>query len=900
MNGAGREDPKGPVQRVIAEEPDKGQLSTVAAEAAQPDRAPALIAVSEVVAKGLAEASDGCESSGFRGFETVLGSELLALGGAELGYVAKFFDNFAEKMGFTDAPFFKHGPCLEHFRRSFSEFHVYLERQIAQIEELRGRAILFNAFSDNWQNLVQEAAYYAFFVHYGATRSGEEDAAGNPRDYIYHPIRAAFKVMGKRMWYLAEPEFVAEILHDTREDVHKGMLAVLMADDYALDVFALSSNITQLHRFTREAKRTCKPQALDLLDEMEAHFDLEASASREKDLKVSELIALLTKTSSNRSRAFLQMVAEILKYDKSGRLFEAAVALDVCKACDRFDNSVSLSPEGSSGQIKNETAYLFLARAIALQAWNEVDWWHDYLVRVDPAARRWLSDLIRNEAQRREERGRKVQKRSEAKKTDGIDSKDGMALQSEVPVESPATLMDDFRAEFCYELRDFLFRKKICTTFREGLLVEFPNHVFSEMCKDKNIRHERFDYGVRRILNGLFEDANVSGRIFDLLYGAVFFIEFDKLLIDNFYARIISALDVALKDELPDDPRRQEVLDEKDFGLQFRAIGVCYEDFDKIRAKASSRSLEKTFRHYVIFYPMRTNRALCEAAAQVFKALCPDDLDKDHMKRPELTNDLGKRIVAPENRYGVPLIANGKSRKYGVVIWGIFKHQRDAIATFHGDYHLGKFDFGNEGLRAEARQRVEAFYRKVAPEAVHLQKQYALVDRFGAGVAEDAEPNDVRFWTKLGLGAAKVGKFLAEIAGRGDVNEVFLKKLKVGRLQIDEAETMRGFLDKQVLLLFMYKEEREFVVNGRKMSALVPREMTDEQALCFICPVMCLGRKVNKVSEGVFEIEAGPFRKPIFDNQTAFIDVMLDDYKRELISDELTAWRDDSVRRGRR
>lgn len=799
MNGAGDKDRQGLGQKTGLVDADLGHKEVVPVSVdAPPDVASgdpnvlgAVVAGAEDVrSKATREAREGRDLNGFEG---VLGAELLASGGAELQYVARFFDRFAEQMGLTESPFFRHQPCLEHFRRSFQEFQVYLERQIAQIEELRERAIAFNEFSNDWQSLMKEAAYYAFFVHYGATRSGETGASGKPRDYIYHPIRAAFKVMGKRLWYLAEPEFVAEIAHDTREDVHKGMLAVLMADERALSTFAAGSDTKDLHKFTREAKKSRKPEALGLLDEMESHLGSKAFASGEKDLTVTELIALLTKKSDNRSRSFLQLIAEILKYDKSGRLFEAAVALDILKACDRFDNSVSLSPGISSGQIKNETAYLFLARAIALEAWNEVDWWHDYLMKVDPAARKVLSDLIRQQPVRRvrgAKRGR----------PDASSLADSDSRQPDLKPESPATLKDEFRTEF----RDAL--------------------------------------------------------------------------------RVASS--------------RQDLVEGRDYVLEFREIGMRYEDLEKARAKASKGHLAKTFRNYVIFYPARTDRGLCEAAAHVFQQLCPDDLLREQSKSPLLTTDLGKLIVA--NRCGVPLVANGRSKKYGVVIWGIMKHQRDAITKFHGDYHLGKFDLGNPEAQGKARERVEDFYREVAPEVAHLQTQYALVERFGAGVAEDAEPKHVGVWTRLALALVKVGKSIGKSFGGGDANEEFLKKLKVGSLQPDDAEVIRFVLDRQVLLLFMYKEERKLTLNGMEVTGLVPREVTDEQALCFMAPVACLGRRIKKIRDGVFEIETGPFSEATCHRQADFITNMLANYRRELLADESGAWRNESVRRGKR
>lgn len=740
---------------------------------------------------------EGIDGANFKGFENLLGEEFLSDSEPELQYVAKFFDRFAEQMGLAGAEFFKHEACQEHFRHSLREFQDYLESKLEGIEDLKDKAVTFNEFSHNWRELVTTAAYYAFFVHYGATRSGEKDLEGRPRPYIYHPLRAACKVMGGRVWYLMEPEFAAEVAHDTREDVHKGMLAVLMADKRTLDEFAERSDGGFLKQFATEGKKKHKPQALALLDEMEAHLTGMAHYTNAKDLRVDELIRLLTKKGENRNRSFLHMLAGILEYDKEGRLFEAAVVLDILKACDRFDNSASDSPSSAFSQIKDETAYLFLARAIALRAWNEVDWWHDYLAKVDPAVRKKLASLIQAEERARQPKQAKPrgQERALAAKSTPVP-----------PEETPSN------------------EKVRNVSLKDEFTNEFHNAI-----------------------------RTAAGR---------------------------------------------ELVQGRDYVLEFREIGLRYEDIDTATASATKGELAKTFRNYVIFYPLRTDRDLCQAAAEVFQQLCPKDLNKALLKSPYLTTDLGRRVVA--NRCGVSLVENGKSNKYGVVIWGIFKHQRDAVKNFHGDYHLGRFDLGNDDARSEARGNVETFYRRLAPEIAHLQKQYALVDRFEAGVRDEAKPEDVGGWVKFLLALAKLGKSLGEVVGAGDFHEQFLEKLKVGPLAPDDAERIRWFLDKQVLLLFMEKEERQVVVNGRKITGFVPPRVNEEQALCFLCPVPYLGRKVRKTKDGHFEIEPGPFRESLCHQQTAFMNAILGDYKNVLLSHELAAWRGDSVQQGKR
>lgn len=834
-------------------------------------------------------ASESGEVTGFSGFEKVLGAEILGAGGEELTYVTRFFDDFVEGMGLQDSEFFRHAECQEHFRQAFAEFRIYLDRQIKDIEDLTNEAVHFHQFFDNWQSLMRMAGYYAFFVHYGATRSGEKDSSDKPKQYVYHPVRSAFKIMGKRMWYLSEPEFVAAILHDTREDAHKGMLAVLTADKNALDHFAADSDTSYLARFARQAKTIRRPEALRFFAQMEAYFDDQVSRSGKQELSVSELLTLLTKKSDNRSRAFLRMMGDILQYDRSGRLFEAAVALDVVKASDRFDNTSSESPGHSASRIKEETAYLFLARAIAMGAWNQVDWWHDYLIKFDPWARKTLSDLIRGVPAKPAGRGKGG--RGRQKCADDLPA----VVSAEVAngsVEAPSvTLKDEFRREFHELLLDELFCDELCASFHsEVTSTNAINRLIPEASS--------FPEFIRGIFSRIFPnyDQDFLKQFSDLFFAngfvdAVADFEEDALF-DLLEARFVAILsNDAVAGQLKSDPRRAMVLDRRGYVLAFRPIGDRYENIYSLQAHARRGTLQKTFRNYVIPYSILTDRALSEAIARVMCGLCPHDLDRGHLRRPELRTDLGSRIVNSGSRYGVSIDAHGKSPKYGVVVWGVPKHQREAVEIFHGDYHLGKFDLGSDPAKASARDRVEGFYRKVAPEVVSLQKQYGLVDRFAAGVSEGASVKEVGGWIKIAL--AKVGGLLK---GK-DITEKILSGLKVGPLKNEVAEKVRAFLDKQVLLLFMYKEERRLVINGKEVKGLVPKKLNDEQAACFLCPLVCLGRRLEKVSDGVFQVHSGSFNEGIYRSQLNCVDTLLGDYRRELISDELSAWRDDSVRR---
>lgn len=836
------------------------------------------------------------EVEGFSGFEMVLGAEILEAGGEDLAYVARFFDGFVEKMGLQDSEFFRHAECQEHFRQAFAEFRVYLDRQIKDIEDLTKEAVHFHQFSENWQNLLRTAAYYAFFVHYGATRSGEKDASGKPKQYVYHPVRSAFKIMGKRMWYLSEPEFVAAILHDTREDAHKGMLAVLTADKNALDRFAADCDTSFLSRFARQAKGGKRSEALSHFAEMESYFDDQVARSGRQALSVSELLTLLTKKSDNRSRAFLQMMGYILQYDGKGRLFEAAVALDVVKASDRFDNTSSESPSHSASRIKDETVYLFLVRAIAMGAWNQVDWWHDYLVKLDPEVRKDLSSLIRG-ASIRPVSGREKGGRRRQRCADDLPA----VVPAEVAygsVEAPsATLKDGFREEFHELLLDELFCDQLCALFHSE--VDAANDLNKLFPEDSD-----FEGRLRGIFSRVFANYDqVFFEQFSDLFFADRFVEklrrqdkeFLLDLLDRRFSEILHS--DAVFDQLRTDSQRAGVLNDRRYVLVFREIGDRYESMGRVQAHARQGTLGKTFRNYVISYSIGTDMALSEAIARVMRRLCPDDLDRSHLRRPELRTDLGKRIVDPGNRYGVYIDAHGKSSKYGIVIWGIFKHQRAAVATFHGDYHLGRFDLGSDSANVQARDRVEGFYRKVAPEVTYLQRQYALVDCFAAGVSEGASVGDVGAWTKVALVLAKAGKSISRVFASRDVSERVLKGLKVGVLQNEVAEKVRAFLDKQVLLLFMYKEERRLVINGKEVKGLVPKRLNDEQAACFLCPLVCLGRRLEKVSDGGFQVHSGHFNEGIYRSQLNCVDTLLGDYRRELISDELSAWRDDSVRR---
>jgi hypothetical protein len=326
-----------------------------------------------------------------------------------------YFDEIVRELGLEDAPLLNDPEIREDLRGRLHEFMQYVDSKLDSVElRVKGSEGCSN-FSENWRSNLKYACYCAFFIHYGEKRKGELDDEGNPRDYAYHPVRSALDNLVPRVRFFCEPTIIADVLHDVPENWEKGLLGILdvsKGGDVRLADFGKKSDRR------RAIQDSLKREKGDMFDKwfqglcqifdtisgrQSGEFDITSYLS--KIVGVGGLVDILTKTSDNRARSIIEMLSKICNYSGAA-MFSAARAL-LIKVTDRLDNIASLKSLMKHGakmggptkervsEIGLETIHFFIALAIALKAWNIVDWLYDYMVFSDPEERERRIDLRR-------------------------------------------------------------------------------------------------------------------------------------------------------------------------------------------------------------------------------------------------------------------------------------------------------------------------------------------------------------------------------------------------------------------------------------------------------------------------------------------------------------------------
>lgn len=162
-------------------------------------------------------------------------SEIVDDGSPELGDVLDFWGNLIDELGLENSLFFDNEEAKNIFALKFEAFKIDIDNYILEFKEKYN--FFKHKMTKNWESNLKRAAYHAFFLHFGAKRRGEDDEyTGEKLDFVYHVVKASFDCLANIDHWYDEKTLIAELQHDTREDFHKGFLAMLMAkSDQELD-----------------------------------------------------------------------------------------------------------------------------------------------------------------------------------------------------------------------------------------------------------------------------------------------------------------------------------------------------------------------------------------------------------------------------------------------------------------------------------------------------------------------------------------------------------------------------------------------------------------------------------------------------------------------------------------
>lgn len=340
--------------------------------------------------------------------------QMVTEGNDALFYSFYSFDTLVSQLGLRDSPLFQNEDVREDFRARLVGYTTFVEKQIVEAEySMRGSEGCSN-LSKSWKNHLRMAAYYIFIVHYGEKRKAEK-WNGRPMDYAYHPTRAAFRNFIAKLRFFCEPSMVASLFHDVKENWHRGIIALLGSQKDGID----PKEFDDTPKWLKAARGETRGRHVDRFNQhfgaVCAYFDRVTGTEESVPAKkwtdmigIAELVDILTKTSSSKTRMIVEMVCQICDYEGGDHKFSAARAFSE-KIADRIDNVRSFlsliraAGRGDVGKVEKkvegmtlETIYFYLALAQALGMWNAVDWLYDYIVFSNPKERARRAELRQN------------------------------------------------------------------------------------------------------------------------------------------------------------------------------------------------------------------------------------------------------------------------------------------------------------------------------------------------------------------------------------------------------------------------------------------------------------------------------------------------------------------------
>ncbi|PKL36408.1 hypothetical protein CVV38_00670 [Candidatus Peregrinibacteria bacterium HGW-Peregrinibacteria-1] len=297
-----------------------------------------------------------------QGFEFLLADKEFS-NKASIGNTVKFFNGFAADLGLLDKAFFSHEGAKNHFKERLRVFSEYLDEHLLSIKPIIEQAKLLRKgkLVDNWEKLLRETAYHAFFVHYGAKRRGEFDEDGNLRDYVYHVVRTSINCLVRKLRFIDIQSLLVGVLHDTKEDFNEGIVAVLNADEEELDAFLLREKKQGgIDDVLSKDKRGMLDRNSDLVVEELGKFEdyLDRSlmeGGHEQTISVGEAVDMLTKRGGNRMRETVRLLNNLLLKSDIKEILAVISVLLIKFGGDRLDNMKSTRSE----KILGETLMVF-------------------------------------------------------------------------------------------------------------------------------------------------------------------------------------------------------------------------------------------------------------------------------------------------------------------------------------------------------------------------------------------------------------------------------------------------------------------------------------------------------------------------------------------------------------
>ena len=347
--------------------------------------------------------------------------------------------------------------------------------------------------------------------------------------------------------------------------------------------------------------------------------------------------------------------------------------------------------------------------------------------------------------------------------------------------------------------------------------------------------------------------------------------------------------------------------DGQDYILEFRPTGFRYEELENAERLIEQNAYAKDFQNFIIFRPVEGpyrsfsyddsssfqldyypwNEKMVKAAVFAFQKLFPSELGYS-LRRGELDSVLGRCLL--ENRTGIPFNKNGYGGKYGVGIWSVFSSAQDVSSKILGHINRGWFYSDKASFRSRDEcfglmDNMEDFVRR-------LSNEYNLID-FCRG---DVYPSLVQSETRQQI--SRLNKDLMEFIG-DDV-----QNYKV--LSTNHCRLIEQVVDKLVMTLLMKKPIRAKVtINGVEYKTYLPDseyvDLNSAAPLVFTSP-MFLGRRLRmhgptsgydpesekQVSHVHYTIDLSRgFSQKVFNKQTAFLDKLLDEYKEDLLQDNV-------------
>lgn len=679
------------------------------------------------------------------------------------------FDEYVSKLGLCNSPFLNLDVAKADFVERFRYFVGDVDRRIESLNVDLQKYEGVHDFPLNWEKMVREVCYYCFFVHYGAKRRGQKDFFGRPQDYVYHVLRTAFDKLIKVVGFPKFKHFIVALMHDAREDFHKGFFAVLSStEENLVDYYnhdSLEDPSLHLERGRGDAVNLREPimgEMFSFEDEMNTVIGVDET----RELSLSECVDIVTKGGNNRDIAFLEIQAKIYQYDADGvsedKLVDA-ICVSLIKIADRLENTESDDSEKNMDQ----TRFAYLPLCVDMGMWKTLGAFYDLLYKVDYEFRRKWNSLL-----------------------DITDIDEG----------GEGRVTEEFLSEFGNRLRE-----------QQGF--------------------ENVEYG-------------------------------------------------------------------RDYVIELIPVGIRYADYDDALEMTAHGDYTKAMRSYVRFYPKHKDPSMVKAAVRVFKSLFPRHLTgkrRDHYRRPELRNLLGKVVLA--DRGGVALDKNGYSDEYGVGIWGVDTSQRDSIRKIDGDPHLVTFYEG--GDVNFAKDRLLRRFKRRKPEVDRLLRQYKIYLE-----ADGCDRDEVHRTSAL---ISKILKLVRGVmSGEYEGSDRRLASSVAGILETNEMAASRwsgkflSMLGGLVMAIFMKKEgEIDVEVNGRLHTIALPKGVPEEDAIVWAEPLM-VGRRFSYSGRmGAYEkrFVEGRVRLvfkvlPQYDDwlahgQTSRLHSLLDDYRGNLLEDDV-------------